>query len=85
MSEATRIVRMAVVQDLQGHVTTAGPDDHDGYDNAMEAAICWHIEAGRVPATKHWIEVELPYPRDCIPAVKAVVTHTEEVEREPDF
>lgn len=54
-------MKIAVVRSLDGHTTLCGPDDHsDDHAGPMDAALCWHIESGHLPAECLWVEVELP-------------------------
>jgi hypothetical protein len=63
-------IRIAIVQDRDGHLTTAGPNDAvDGYKDAMDAAMSWHLEAGHLPAAIYWAEVDLP-PVPSIPELR---------------
>lgn len=66
-------VKIAVVQALCGHLTCIGPDDYSvsSYPNEMEAAICFHLEAGYQPAATYWVTVELP-PVPTIPELRAL-------------
>lgn len=54
--------RIAVVRAMDGHATVCGPNDYREPDHAgaMDAALCWHLEAGHLPAECLWIEAELP-------------------------
>lgn len=69
MSE--REIRIAVVQASDGHVTCIGPNDFPTKDftDAMEAAISFHIEAGWMPVSRHWVSVALPIPSDEVPVL----------------
>lgn len=67
-------MKIALVQAMCGHVTCVGPNDFmkSEYDDAMSAAIGWHIEAGYMPAATYWVEVELPAsPR--VPGLKGMI------------
>jgi len=63
-------VRIAVVQATCGHLTCVGPNDYKtaDYNNAMDAAIGWHIEAGYMPAATYWVSADLP----AVPAVPEI-------------
>jgi hypothetical protein len=63
-------VKIAVVQASDGHLTCVGPNDFKPteYDNSMDAAIGWHIEAGYMPAATYWVMVDLP----ALPAVHEI-------------
>ena len=70
-----RRIKIAIVQDRDGHLTIAGPDDAvDGYKDAMDAAMSWHLEAGRLPAAIYWADVKLP-PIPTIPQLRAQVAN----------
>jgi hypothetical protein len=74
----TDTIRIAVVQSACGHVTCAGPNDfraQDGYKDAMDAAISYHIEAGWSPAACHWVEAPIP----AIPPIPVVPATVESV------
>jgi hypothetical protein len=66
------VVRIAVVQSLDGNLTCCGPNDFKGgdYNDQMNAAIGWSIEAGYLPAAHYWVTVELP-PIPTIPELRA--------------
>lgn len=55
-------VRIAVVQAPDGHLTCAGPNDFDEGDHsdAMDAALCFHLEAGHLPVACYWITADIP-------------------------
>lgn len=61
-------MKIAIVQGIDGDVTCCGPDDFMGadgkpaFEDEMSAAICWHMEAGHIPAARYWVEVDLPEP-----------------------
>lgn len=64
-------IRIAVVQDRDGHLTLAGPNDAvDGYKDAMDAAMSWHLEAGHLPAAIYWVEADIP-PAPTVPELRA--------------
>jgi len=69
-----RVLRIAVVRSLDGYATCCGPNDtgNGDYADAMEAAICFHIEAGHIPADKCWAVVDLPEVRGVIPEFQAM-------------
>lgn len=72
MAERSETIRIAVVQSLDGILTCCGPNEFKsgGHDDAMGAAISWHIEAGHLPAATYWVEAELP-PIPTIPELRA--------------
>lgn len=55
-------IRIAIVRSRDGHATVCGPNDFKGtlYNDAMDAALSWHIEAGHIVAATHWALVMLP-------------------------
>lgn len=59
-----RTIKIAVAQAMSGKTAVCGPDDFAGadYSTPMDAALCWLIEAGEIPAERYWITVELPAP-----------------------
>jgi len=71
-------VRIAVVQALDGHLTCVGPQDFkaDDHDDAMSAAIGWHLEAGHLPAATCWVVADLP-PIPTIPELRALAERRE--------
>lgn len=55
-------IKIAVVSS-ENNVTVCGPNDFNekDYQNAMEAAICWHLESGEgFPTGCYWAEVDVP-------------------------
>lgn len=61
----SREIKIAIVQDRNGKVTTCGPDESwNTYGSQMEAAFCWALEAGEIPTNKFWVTVTLPDPTD---------------------
>jgi len=78
-----RIIRIAVAQARDGHTACVGPDDFksDDFNDAMDAAISWLIEAGWMPAAHYWIEVALPSPVDRVPTLQpSSISHHEQGE-----
>lgn len=57
-----RTIKIAVVQSLDGKVTVCGPDEGHDHASLMEAAMCWSLEAGEIPANRYWVTVTLPAP-----------------------
>lgn len=55
-------MKIAIVQAMCGHLTCVGPNDFKTaeFNDAMDAAISWHLEAGYQPAACYWAEVNLP-------------------------
>lgn len=68
-------VKIAVVQSRCGHLSCVGPNDFkaDEYNDAMDAAISYHLEAGYLPAAIYWAEVELP-PIPTVTEIRAKAT-----------
>lgn len=68
----TETIKIAIVQALGGHLTCCGPNDfrEKEHEDAMSAAISWHLEAGHLPAATYWADVELP-PVPTIPELRA--------------
>lgn len=66
------MARIAVVQSLDGHLTCVGPNDFKKpeHNDAMDAALSWHLEAGHLPAATYWASVELP-PIPTVPELRA--------------
>lgn len=76
MSENTETaIRIAVVRDMDGYCTCVGPDDFKGedYRDAMEAAVCFHIEAGYSPVDKRWVTASLPLVSATIPTHEGTI------------
>lgn len=63
MKELIR-VEIAVVISDDGHITVCGPHDFNktDYDDAMNAAIGWHMEAGHLVADRYWLEADFDKP-----------------------
>lgn len=57
-----RTIKIAVVQATNGQVTVCGPDEVTDSSGPMDAALCWALEAGKMPANRYWITVTLPSP-----------------------
>jgi hypothetical protein len=71
-------LRIAIVQSPEGHVTCAGPNDYrkeDGYRDAMDAAISFHLEAGWAPAACYWVDTTIP----SVPAIPVLTATAESV------
>lgn len=73
MSEACRI---AVVQAGDGHLTVCGPHDFKAseFNDAMDAAVSWHLEAGWLPIACYWVDANIP-PAPSLPQLKAQVSN----------
>jgi hypothetical protein len=71
-------LRLAIVQSMDGQVTCCGPDEFREQDHScqMDAALSYHLEAGRLPAAAYWVNVELP-PLPEIPELRALVERGE--------
>jgi len=70
---SARAVRIAVTQSSCGHLTFVGPDDFktSDFNDAMDAAMSWAIEAGYIPTSRYWITVEIPAPLADVPEIPA--------------
>lgn len=54
-------LRIAVVRSRDGYTTVCGPNDFSkDYDDPMNAALGWHLEAGHIPADVFWATINLP-------------------------
>lgn len=75
---SARKIRIAIVQSRDGNVTCVGPDDFQKaeFNDAMDAAISYSLEAGHLVATRHWATVEIPEPSD-VPVVEGEMEDAE--------
>lgn len=70
-----RTIKIAVTQSSCGHLTCVGPNDfkESDFNNAMDAAFSWSIEAGYMPTSRYWVEAAIPEPLEDAPTISATL------------
>ena len=74
-----RTIKIAVTQSSCGHLTCVGPDDFKSseFNDAMDAAMSWSIEAGYIPSSRYWLAAEIPEPLEDVQTIPATLQHKE--------